>query len=103
MKKYVELLLVWLVVGVCVEAMTLEERRNDCNNYCNRACMFPSKFCKWWCGGRCQNPILWEDSAIKNIADSVDGDVSKKYPVPTEENFKAYESTHPSSTPKIEM
>jgi len=59
MKKHVALVLVWVVVGVCVEAMTLEERRDDCNNYCNRACMFPSKFCKWWCGARCQNPILW--------------------------------------------
>jgi len=58
-KKYVALLLVWVLVGACVEAMTLEERRNDCNNYCYHACMFPSAFCKWWCGGRCQNPIFW--------------------------------------------
>ena len=44
-----------------------------------------------------------EENAIKNIEDSVDGDVSKKYPIPTEENFKAYEAAHPPPSPKIEM
>lgn len=58
-EKYVALLVVCLLMGVSVGAMTVEEKRNDCNNYCNRACMFPTSFCKWWCGGRCENPILW--------------------------------------------
>jgi len=58
-EKYVALFVMCLVMGASVAVMTLEERRKDCNSYCNTACMFPAKFCKWWCGGRCENPIFW--------------------------------------------
>ena len=57
--KYVALLLVCLVVAIGVEAITLEERRKDCYDYCYNACIYPAVFCKWFCGGRCKNPILW--------------------------------------------
>jgi len=33
----------------------------------------------------------------------LDEDASKKYPVPTEENFKAYESANPPSSSKTEI
>jgi len=43
----------------------------------------------------------------KIIEDSLDDDVSKKYPVPTEASYKAYLAEHPeessSNTEKTEM
>ncbi|CAJ1977188.1 unnamed protein product [Sphenostylis stenocarpa] len=97
-QKHVALLLMWLAVGVCDdEEMTLEEKREDCNSYCYRACMFPAAFCKWWCGGRCRNPIFWDERLD-------DDDASKMYLVPTEENYKAYSSANPpSSSSNIEI
>ncbi|KAL5195066.1 hypothetical protein HKD37_20G057005 [Glycine soja] len=101
--KYVALLLVCLVVAIGVEAITLEERRKDCYDYCYNACIYPAVFCKWFCGGRCKNPILWETADEYNGkigTNSLDDDASKKkYPVPTEKDYKAYRSA-PSSTEK---
>ncbi|KAE9589030.1 hypothetical protein Lal_00000401 [Lupinus albus] len=62
--KNVALLVVCFVLVATVNAeMSTEEKAAKCNNYCFKACMFPSKFCSWWCHGRCDNPILWDDGS----------------------------------------
>ncbi|TKY51177.1 hypothetical protein E2542_SST22687 [Spatholobus suberectus] len=79
--KYVALLLVCLVLAVGVEAREMDEKQRECYSYCHSACIYPGPFCKWWCGGRCENPILWG---------SAHDHASKRFPVPTENDYKAH-------------
>ncbi|KAL2324416.1 hypothetical protein Fmac_023474 [Flemingia macrophylla] len=82
------------VVALADDQSETDRKREDCNNYCYNACIYPAKFCRWWCGGRCENPIFWE---------SLTDDVSKKYPVPKESDFSAYNKAHPPSSSHEEV
>ncbi|BAT94092.1 hypothetical protein LR48_Vigan02g223500 [Vigna angularis] len=91
--KYVALLLVCLVVGVCVEAFPWgDEERKECARLCVESCIFPAKFCNWWCTAGCEKPFIA----------SMDDDASKKYPVPTDASYKAYQAAHPEESSKTE-
>jgi len=57
--KYVALLLACVVVGVCVEAFTwTDEDRKECTKICVERCIFPQKFCDFWCEGNCHSPVI---------------------------------------------
>ncbi|QHO35754.1 hypothetical protein S245_030900 [Arachis hypogaea] len=82
-------MMVFLIVGANAVDNSLKAQQNRCNDYCFRACVFPSKFCRWWCGGRCQNPIGFDSYKLTNLDEG-----KGSYPVPTEEDYRSYSKTH---------
>ncbi|KAL4288888.1 uncharacterized protein LOC107616108 [Arachis ipaensis] len=84
-------MMVFLIVGANAVDNSLKAQQNRCNDYCFRACVFPSKFCRWWCGGRCQNPIGFDSYKLTDLDEG-----KGSYPVPTEEDYRRYSETHKS-------
>ncbi|MED6138990.1 hypothetical protein PIB30_079700 [Stylosanthes scabra] len=89
--KYYNVVTLWMAMMVLVivaanaDGNDVKAQQDRCNKYCYNACAFPSKFCKWWCGSRCQNPIGFDSYRLDSANDE-----GKGYPVPTEEDYRSY-------------